>query len=69
MIDERDCRSWSVSLADSKPTGTHELAHSRVTLETAPVGVIARVEPEDGRVQYAGPLPDETVAAIAEVSV
>ena len=40
---------------------TLTLAHSVVELEAGPAGVVARVE-------YAGPLPDATVAALREVS-
>jgi hypothetical protein len=44
-----------------------ELANSTVVLEDGPAGTIARVE-RDGTVDYAGPLPTETVLAIVEVA-
>jgi len=44
-----------------------ELANSRVTIETGPVGPIARVETGYAR-YYAGPLPDATVQALKEVA-
>ena len=46
---------------------TLTLAHSVVELEAGPAGVVARVDYGD-RVEYAGPLPDATVAALREVS-
>lgn len=42
------------------------LAHSKVYLENGPAGVLARVERYDV-VEYAGPLPQETIEALAEV--
>jgi len=44
-----------------------QLANSRVSLESGPVGVIARVEHDTGRVDYAGPLPLGTIRALRDV--
>ena len=43
-------------------------ANSTVTFEAGPVGVVARIDRADGRRDYAGPLPDATIAALREVS-
>jgi len=43
---------------------TLALAHSTVRLEDGPAGTIARVEKPGEPVDYAGPLADETVAAL-----
>lgn len=42
-----------------------ELANSVVRIES---GRIARIVRMDGRTEYVGPLPDETVDALAEVA-
>lgn len=44
------------------------LANSVIYLEAGPVGVIARID-HPSRTEYAGPLPDATIDAIAEVSI
>ena len=43
------------------------LANSIIEFETGPVGVFARIAREDGRRDYAGPLPEGTIAALREV--
>lgn len=42
-------------------------ANSVVAFETGPVGTVARITRDDGRREYAGPLPDATIAALREV--
>jgi hypothetical protein len=42
------------------------LANSSITLETGPAGTVARVDRVDGT-EYAGPLPETTIAALREV--
>ena len=44
-----------------------ELSNSTVILEYGPAGVIARIERPEW-VDYAGPLPSETIEALAEVA-
>jgi len=62
----------------SRPTGSndasglttteeYQFANSVVTVERGPVGAIARVETGFAR-YYAGPLPQETLEALAEVA-
>lgn len=46
----------------------YEFEHSRVFLEFGPAGTIARIVRDSGRVEYAGPLPEATIGALAEVS-
>jgi hypothetical protein len=41
--------------------------NSIIEFETGPVGVFARITRDDGRREYAGPLPDATIAALREV--
>lgn len=43
------------------------LANSTITFETGPAGTVARVDRLDGRRDYAGPLPETTIAALREV--
>jgi len=43
------------------------LANSTITFENGPAGVVARVDRPDGT-EYAGPLPETTIAALREVS-
>lgn len=43
------------------------LANSTIEFEVGPVGVFAKVVLEDGRRDYAGPLPETTIAALREV--
>jgi hypothetical protein len=42
------------------------LANSTITFETGPAGTVARVDRPDGT-EYAGPLPEGTIAALREV--
>ena len=51
------------SIADSE---TITLANSVVELEAGPAGTIARIHRVDG-VEYAGPIDDQTTAALREV--
>ena len=44
------------------------LANSTIEFEVGPVGVFAKVVREDGRRDYAGPLPFGTIAALREVA-
>lgn len=44
------------------------LANSIIEFEVGPVGVFARIVREDGRRDYAGPLPSGTISALREVS-
>jgi len=52
---------------DKEPSDRFDLAHSTVFLEHGPAGIVARVERHD-RVEYAGPLPQATIDALAEVA-
>jgi len=45
-----------------------ELANSTLTLTDTPAGTVARVEHDSGRLDFAGPLDDATIAALREVS-
>jgi hypothetical protein len=42
--------------------------HSTVRFEVGPVGTVARINHDDGRRDYAGPLDEATIAALLEVS-
>lgn len=42
--------------------------HSIITIERGPAGTLARIERDGGGEDYAGPLDDETVAALREVT-
>ena len=44
------------------------LAHSTVRFEAGPAGTVARVDHDDGTVDYAGPLTDATIDALRAVS-
>lgn len=46
---------------------TYRTANTTVRIEPGPAGVLARIE-RDGRVEYAGPLDDDTVDALREVA-
>lgn len=56
----------SDGLNSNQFTEEYDLRHSKIVLEHGPAGTIARVE-RDGGVDYAGPLPTETILAIVEM--
>jgi len=45
-----------------------QLQNSRITLEYGRAGIIGRITRQDGTTEYAGPLDEETIAALRQVS-
>ena len=67
-MSTRQKSTESGSIASELRAERLTLANSIVEFEVGPVGVVARIDRADGRREYAGPLPDATIAALREVS-
>lgn len=63
----REAGHFDSTDSTDKDVATFDLAHSTIVLEDGPAGPVARIE-RSGRTEYAGPLPEETVDALREVS-